>query len=434
MLVRPSNKDYCKKMKNMLGYIIPVELFRRVKRTASIEAGNIGLKFFRLCYLNVLVMILRFIIGEQRIVALWVEWRRLGGGDYGGSDYRVSRNKVWWRMIGCCGVAAEWSKKREGSASLKRKESSQLLVDSNRISQDSDKIQSISFAQGTIPNIPIGGSINFEGFLSSILLVVVIIVTIVIVVVILVVVIFVIVEVVIVVVIFGVVIVVVDGHLLRENTDSIRVPVRLLGLLALVMAAVCASMAVVRSAISCRMASKVMADGDNDTNDGDVVDGEIVGNNNKIHLNWTFSYFKYLRWVEEEDEEQIRFLGGNSSSGIEKYRGSNSSDGGTNTGDGVKIAGEAIGSGDEIGAEVEYLEPGFELQGAKMDHMGAKDCCIMGLRKKRCGANWNEGGLSKEGYGARWKLMKVVLGVVVAAAEVGQQGHHVASFETKKWS
>ncbi|GKE69618.1 hypothetical protein Tco_1527690 [Tanacetum coccineum] len=66
--------------------------------------------------------------------------------------------------------------------------------------------------------------------------------------------------------------------------------------------------------------------------------------------------------------------------------------------------------------------------------MGAKDCCLMGLRKKRCGANWNEGGLSKEGYGARWKLMKVVLGVVVAAAEVGQQGHHVASFETKKWS
>ncbi|GJW46450.1 hypothetical protein Tco_0078096 [Tanacetum coccineum] len=51
------------------------------------------------------------------------------------------------------------------------------------------------------------------------------------------------------------------------------------------------------------------------------------------------------------------------------------------------------------------------------DHMGAKDCCLMGLRKKRCGANWNEGG-GKEGYGARWKLMKVVLGVVVAAAEL----------------
>ncbi|GJX90432.1 hypothetical protein Tco_0343758 [Tanacetum coccineum] len=51
-------------------------------------------------------------------------------------------------------------------------------------------------------------------------------------------------------------------HLLRENTDSVRstrVPVRLLGLLELAMATVCASMAIVRSAISCRMASKVMA-------------------------------------------------------------------------------------------------------------------------------------------------------------------------------
>ncbi|GKD78253.1 hypothetical protein Tco_1340874, partial [Tanacetum coccineum] len=39
---------------------------------------------------------------------------------------------------------------------------------------------------------------------------------------------------------------------------------------------------------------------------------------------------------EEEDEEQIRFLGGNSSSGIKKYRGLNSNDGGS-TRDGVKI-------------------------------------------------------------------------------------------------
>ncbi|GJS01961.1 putative reverse transcriptase domain-containing protein [Tanacetum coccineum] len=30
------------------------------------------------------------------------------------------------------------------------------------------------------------------------------------------------------------------------------------------------------------------------------------------------------------------------------------------------------------------------------DHMGAKDCCLMGLRKKRCGANWNED-ISKDG-------------------------------------
>ncbi|GJR37521.1 hypothetical protein Tco_1213205 [Tanacetum coccineum] len=51
--------------------------------------------------------------------------------------------------------------------------------------------------------------------------------------------------------------------------------------------------------------------------------------------------------VEEEDGEWIRFLGGNSSSGTKKYRGSNSNDGG-NTRDGVKIAGGVIGSGDEI--------------------------------------------------------------------------------------
>ncbi|GKG14591.1 hypothetical protein Tco_0354191, partial [Tanacetum coccineum] len=48
--------------------------------------------------------------------------------------------------------------------------------------------------------------------------------------------------------------------------------------------------------------------------------------------------------VEEEDGEWICFLGGNSSSGIKKYRGLNSSDSGNR----VKIAGEVIGSGDEI--------------------------------------------------------------------------------------
>ncbi|GKF57997.1 hypothetical protein Tco_0171534, partial [Tanacetum coccineum] len=51
--------------------------------------------------------------------------------------------------------------------------------------------------------------------------------------------------------------------------------------------------------------------------------------------------------VEEEDGEWICFLGGNNSSGTKKYRGSNSSDGG-NTGDGVRIAGKVIGSGDEL--------------------------------------------------------------------------------------
>ncbi|GJS85042.1 hypothetical protein Tco_0751583 [Tanacetum coccineum] len=58
--------------------------------------------------------------------------------------------------------------------------------------------------------------------------------------------------------------------------------------------------------------------------------------------------------VEEEDGEWIRFLGGNSVSGIKKYRGLNSSDGG-NIGDRVKIAGGVIGSGDEI--ELKELLP-----------------------------------------------------------------------------
>ncbi|GJX49378.1 putative reverse transcriptase domain-containing protein [Tanacetum coccineum] len=52
--------------------------------------------------------------------------------------------------------------------------------------------------------------------------------------------------------------------------------------------------------------------------------------------------------VEEEDGGWICFLGGNNSSGTKKYRGSNSSDGG-DTGDGVKIVGEVIGSGGGIG-------------------------------------------------------------------------------------
>ncbi|GJY54464.1 hypothetical protein Tco_0446128 [Tanacetum coccineum] len=66
--------------------------------------------------------------------------------------------------------------------------------------------------------------------------------------------------------------------------------------------------------------------------------------------------------VEEEDGEWIRFLGGNSSSGTKKYRGSNSSDGG-NIGDGVKIAGEVIGSGDEIefSEELKELLPQMKL-------------------------------------------------------------------------
>ncbi|GJV11231.1 hypothetical protein Tco_1352772 [Tanacetum coccineum] len=82
------------------------------------------------------------------------------------------------------------------------------------------------------------------------------------------------------------------------------------------------------SLISCRMAAKVMAgvldvdvllggilstkdntgydkDGDNDANGGNDDEREII---------------------KEEDGEQIRFLGGNSSSGIKKYRGLNSNE------------------------------------------------------------------------------------------------------------
>ncbi|GJZ13430.1 reverse transcriptase domain-containing protein [Tanacetum coccineum] len=112
-----------------------------------------------------------------------------------------------------------------------------------------------------------------------------------------------------------------DGHFVAFSGTlfpvfTARVPVRLLGLLALAMAAVCASTAVVISAISCRMASKVMAG------------------------------------VSDVD---ICFLGGNSSSGIKKYQGLNSSDGG-NIGDRVKIAGGVIGSGDEIEFSEELKE------------------------------------------------------------------------------
>ncbi|GJR43446.1 hypothetical protein Tco_1311549 [Tanacetum coccineum] len=64
---------------------------------------------------------------------------------------------------------------------------------------------------------------------------------------------------------------------------------------------------------------------------------------------------RIINVVEEEDREWIRFLGGNNSSGIEKYRGLNSSDGG-NIGDRVKIAGGVIGFDDEIGVVVKKLE------------------------------------------------------------------------------
>nr|GEW72904.1 hypothetical protein [Tanacetum cinerariifolium] len=77
----------------------------------------------------------------------------------------------------------------------------------------------------------------------------------------------------------------------------------------------------------------------------------------------------YYNVVKEEDGGWIFFLGGNNSSGTMKYQGSNSSDGG-NTGDGVKITGGVIGSGDGIGAEVEPLEPRFEFDDQEWVEMG----------------------------------------------------------------
>ncbi|GJV68197.1 hypothetical protein Tco_1483706 [Tanacetum coccineum] len=44
-----------------------------------------------------------------------------------------------------------------------------------------------------------------------------------------------------------------------------------------------------------------------------------------------------------------------------------------------------------VEAEVEYLEPGFELQGAKMDHMEQRMFAQLGYRKKKWGMRMNEG-------------------------------------------
>ncbi|GJY85093.1 hypothetical protein Tco_0499119 [Tanacetum coccineum] len=105
-----------------------------------------------------------------------------------------------------------------------------------------------------------------------------------------------------------------DGSRYIQRNEVFSGSVFLLGLLALAIDAACAFRAEeIPSLISCWTAAKVMADS----------------------------------VVKEEDGEQIRFLGGNSSSGTKKYQGSNSNDGG-NTEDGVKIAGGVIGSGDEI--------------------------------------------------------------------------------------
>ncbi|GJZ10355.1 hypothetical protein Tco_0545114 [Tanacetum coccineum] len=94
---------------------------------------------------------------------------------------------------------------------------------------------------------------------------------------------------------------------------------------------------------SCRMASKVMTG----VSDVDVLLGGILSTKDDTGYDKDGNNECNDNVVEEEDREWIRFLGGNSSSGIEKYRGLNSSDGG-NIGDRVKIAGGVIGFDDEI--------------------------------------------------------------------------------------
>ncbi|GJS09964.1 hypothetical protein Tco_0366760 [Tanacetum coccineum] len=162
-----------------------------------------------------------------------------------------------------------------------------------------------SFTQRMISSISVGGSINLEGFLSSILLSVD--------------------KASLVKVPVANVTLSSSAHLLRENTDSVRLNQRMrnfsgfsvpIGIAEVAMAAACAFRAEeMPSLISCRMVAK----------------------------------------FEEEDGEHIRFLGGNNSSGTKKYRGSDSSDGGY-TRDGVKIAGGVIRSDDEIEFSKELIE------------------------------------------------------------------------------
>ncbi|GJX72100.1 hypothetical protein Tco_0309271 [Tanacetum coccineum] len=189
------------------------------------------------------------------------------------------------------------------------------------------KMKSTSFTQGKVSSISIGGSISSEGFLSSILLSVVIIVTVVFVVVVLVVVVIAIVGVVIVVV-FGIILCI--DELIAFRAEEMP------------------------SLISCRMAAKVMAGvSDVDWNPKDPSD--MFGDELDFLMICLRSENSDNNVVGEEDEEHIRFLGGNSFSRTKKYQGSNSSDG-DNIGRIESKAGGVIGSGDEIGSIRIHIE------------------------------------------------------------------------------
>ncbi|GJS98027.1 hypothetical protein Tco_0819197 [Tanacetum coccineum] len=195
-----------------------------------------------------------------------------------------------------------------------------IIEDDNLCFKDKSKqkmriVASTSFTQGKVSSISIGGSISSEGFLSSILLSVVIIVTVVFVVVVLVVVVIAIVGVVIVVVVFGIIVVV-------GGVSSIfKLSFVIVDSFSCYWSSACPGVLVTKVMAGVQMFMSFWEDirsqqkdntgydkdEDNDANNGDDDERAIIG---------------------EEDEEHIRFLGGNSSSGIKKYRGLNSSDGG----------------------------------------------------------------------------------------------------------
>ncbi|GKA60139.1 protein FAR1-related sequence 11 [Tanacetum coccineum] len=70
----------------------------------------------------------------------------------------------------------------------------------------------------------------------------------------------------------------------------------------------------------------------------------------------------------------------------------------------------------------------FELVKSRKDHMGTKDCCLMGLREEMGGASSKElpralfiGG-DMEVYGSRIGVVEVIWGVVVVAADWSKKG------------
>ncbi|GJV70860.1 reverse transcriptase domain-containing protein [Tanacetum coccineum] len=108
----------------------------------------------------------------------------------------------------------------------------------------------------------------------------------------------------------------------------------------------------------------------------------------------------------------ICFLGGNNSSGTKKYRGSNSSDGG-NTGDGVKIAGGVIGSGDgielkEMLPDVSWEKPMKTRSIVRIFHIGKSILNILGGLKWEGGGGWEKNAVARRTSMARKRNVVIV--------------------------